>query len=226
MQAMKTKEDVLIEQVRKGKRSFFHPNAVAAVTALPACATSVWGGQGIPWQAASGLVSPQEEYWSRAKPPGLPPALPVEEPTLHLLFTGGKSGNRWGVGFQLQSCTPSNQQEVQEVTRTSSNCQLASQSTGKREVTEARRREERRGEEKSARRGERWQEVRCELPRETFVQQPYSMKQLYWVGCSYSYQCSLHLSTKIQEFSKDLQVKHLKLHLQKMLKVPVVIIPA
>ncbi|KAL3972436.1 KRAB domain-containing zinc finger protein [Sarotherodon galilaeus] len=103
---MKTKEDVLIEQVRK------------------------------------------EEYWSRAKPPGLPPALPVEEPALHLLFTGGKSGNRWGVGFQLQSCTPSNHQEVQEVTPTSSNCQLASQSTGKREVTEARRREERRGEER------------------------------------------------------------------------------
>lgn len=154
MQAMKTKEDVLIEQVRKGKRSFFHPNAVAAVTALPACATSVWGGQVIPWQAASGLVSPQEEYWSRAKPRGLPPALPVEEPALHLLFTGGKSGNRWGVGFQLQSCTPSNHQEVHEVTSISSNCQLASQSTGKREVTEARRREERRGEEREGEAGE------------------------------------------------------------------------
>lgn len=68
--------------MRKGQRSFSHPNSVATVTALPACATSVWGGQVSAWQALSGLVSLQEEHRSGAKPPDLKPALPAERPTL------------------------------------------------------------------------------------------------------------------------------------------------
>lgn len=37
----KEEEEVVSEQVRKGQRSFIHPNSVAGMTALPACATSV-----------------------------------------------------------------------------------------------------------------------------------------------------------------------------------------
>ncbi|CAB1449871.1 unnamed protein product [Pleuronectes platessa] len=76
-------------------------------------------------------------------------------PELHSLLTGGKSGSRWGVGLPAPKLHPSNPREVEEVTLTDSNCQLASQRRGKRgDRGQEERGEERRGEE-LARIGER-----------------------------------------------------------------------
>ncbi len=132
MHVIRTKEEGVSEQVRKGQRSFFHPNSVAAVTTLPACGTSVWGGQVSAWQAVSGLVSLQEEHRSGAKPPGLQSALPVERPTLHSLLAGGKSGSHWGVGLPTQELHPSNPWEVGKVPPAGFYCQLTRQRRGKR----------------------------------------------------------------------------------------------
>lgn len=151
---MRTKEEVASE--KGGRDRFSTETSVAAVTALPACATSVWGGQVSPWQAVSGLVSLQEERWSGAKPPGPQPCSPSRatrtSPHFTASFAGGKSGSRWGVGLPAPELHPSNPWEVREVTPTGSNCQLASRRRGKRG--------DRGREEKPARRGRGWQEVK------------------------------------------------------------------
>lgn len=94
-----------VSEWRKGQRSFcFHPNSAATVTALPGCATSVWGGRVSAWQAVSGLVSLQEEE-SESQGQNLQVhSLPPHQGDLHFhthhsLLTGGKSGSRWGVGL-------------------------------------------------------------------------------------------------------------------------------
>ncbi len=119
--------NVVSEPVRKGQRSFYHPNSVAAVTALPACATSVWGGQVSAWQPVSGLVSLQEERRSWAKPPDLQLAFPADRPALpctSFVSRWGQVRELLGRGAELH---PSNPWEVGEVTPADSNCQLARQ---------------------------------------------------------------------------------------------------
>lgn len=152
---IRTKKEKVEREVRKRQRRFFHPNSVAAVTALPACATSVWGGQVSAWQAVSGLVSLQEECRSGAKAPGLQPALPAERPALPPHFTrfslGASQGAAGAWGFQLQSCTlqtPGKWGRWPQLALTVNQPGRGEE----RGVTEARRREERKGRADSERR--------------------------------------------------------------------------
>lgn len=122
-----------VSKWEKGRDRFFLPNCAATVTALPAHATSVWGGQVGSWQAVSGPVSLQKERRSKAKPSGRQPALPAEEPTLHV-GSHGESGSHWGVG--LSTWVPHPFRALGRsvggwMTLTGFNCQLASKCIGK-----------------------------------------------------------------------------------------------
>lgn len=152
-----------VREWRKGQRSFyFHPNSAAAVTALPGCATSVWGGRVSAWQAVSGLVSLQEEE-SESQGQNLQVrSLPPHQGNLHFhihhsLLTGGKSGSRWGVGLPPPELHPSNPWEVEEATPADSSCQPARQRRGEPGTEDRRWRGEKRDE--PARREDWWQEV-------------------------------------------------------------------
>lgn len=153
----------------KGRDRFFHPNFVAAVTALPGCATSVWGGRVSAWQAVSGLVSLQEED-SESRGQNLH----------HSLLAGGKSGSRWGVGLPPPELHPSNPWEVEEATPAASSCQPARQRKGEPGTEDRRWRGEKRDE--PARREELMTRgCRCELSWETNVQQTHGVKRHHWV---------------------------------------------
>lgn len=111
----------------------------------------------------------------------LQPALPAEQartfPHFTRLLTGGKSGSRWGVGLPAPK-TPEKWGRWPRLALTVNQPAKGEE----RGVTEARRRRE-----ELARKGEGWQGVRCELSRETIVQQIYGAKHSCWVeaGCSY-----------------------------------------
>lgn len=178
---MRTKEEALGEQARKGQRSFFHPKSVAAVTALPACATSVWEGQVSAWQTMSGLASLREERRYGAEPPD-PPACSPSRAGPH--FPTFRSPSRWGQVREPLGRGASSSKTPEKWGRWPRLAPTVNQPAKgeERGVTEAKRI----GEE-LARRGEGWQGVRCELSRETFVQQIYGVKLCCWVeaGCSY-----------------------------------------
>lgn len=177
--------------MRKGQRSYFHPNSVAAVAALPACAISVWGGQVSVWQAVSGLVSLQEECESWAKPSACRPLSQQSDP--HFLhFTpfslGASQGAAGAWGFQFQSCNLQNPGKwgrwpwpTHTVSQPSRGEENQGQRTGGGEERRTQRREE------PTRREEGWQEVRrCELSRETFVRQICGVKGLCCVEAGFS----------------------------------------
>lgn len=146
--------------MRKGQRSFFHPNSV---TALPACAISVWGGQVSAWQAVSALVSLQEECESWAKPSACRPLSQQSDPHFpHFtpFSLGASQGAAGAWGFQLQSCnlqTPGKWGRWPWPTRTVSQPSRGEENQGQRTGGGEERGTQRR--EEPTRREEGWQEV-------------------------------------------------------------------